>query len=98
MKNDKKYKIQKLDNRYILLKRKPRWNILGFVLLSIFTLGIINFIEWVMNQEGFTAGIMDFKEWTWEYIGSFENSELAVAAKLKDEDLGRSQIIEEYYL
>lgn len=36
--------------------------------------------------------------WTWEFLGAFESTEQAVEAKIKDEDLQRSQIIEEYYL
>lgn len=97
MRDDKRYKIQKWDNRYILLKRKSRWNILGFIALSVATFGILQLADWVISLDG-GSGFMDFEMWTWKYIGCFDNSELAVAAKLEDENLRRSQIVEEYYL
>lgn len=96
-KSRKQYKIQKWDDRYILLKRKSRWNILGFVALSVATLGIFNFAEWAMNHDGF-SWFMDFEQWTWELIGAYDSTEDAVEAKVKDEDSQRSQVIEEYYL
>lgn len=94
----KKYKIQKHDNRYILLKRKSRWNILGYVALTIATGGLLHFVDWAVSLDGSYGVIMDFEMWTWRYIGCYDNSELAVAAKLEDENLQRSQITEEYYL
>lgn len=96
-KSRKQYKIQKWDDRYILLKRKSRWNILGFVVLSVATLGIFNFAEWAMNRDGF-SWFMDFEQWTWELIFDFGSTEDAVEAKVKDEESQRSQVIEEYYL
>lgn len=97
MKINKKYKIQKWDDHYILLKRKSRWNVLGFFALSVSTFGILNFADWVISFDG-SGGFMDFEQWTWEIIGAYDSSEDAVEAKVKDEDSLRSQVIEEYYL
>lgn len=94
----KKYKIQKLGDRYILLKRKSRWNALGFVALSIATLGILNFADWVLSLDGQLGGFMDFEAWTWEYLGSFDSTELAVEAKQRNENFSSDSDIKEYYL
>ena len=94
-----KYKIKKLgDRRYALLKRKSRWSVLGYIALSLSTFGILNFVDWVMSLDGSTVGFMDFEMWSWEFLGVFESTEQAVEVKIKDEDLKRSQIVEEYFL
>lgn len=92
-----KYKIKKLGDRYALLKRKSRWCVLGYIALSVSTFGILNFADWVMSLES-SVSFMDFEMWTWEFLGVFESTEQAVEAKIKDEDLQRSQIVEEYFL
>lgn len=70
---------------------------MGYIALSVSTLGILNFAHWVVSLDG-CGGFMDFEQWTWEFLGVFESTEQAVEAKIKHEDLQRSQIIEEYYL
>lgn len=97
MKTSKKYKIQKLGDRYVLLKRKSRWRVLGYIALSVSTLGILNIADWLVSFDG-CGGFMNFEMWTWEFLGAFESTEQAIEAKIKNEDLQRSQIVEEYYL
>lgn len=97
MKSRKQYKIQHYNDRYILLKRKSRWYVVGYIALSISTLGIVNLADWCCSFDG-SGGFMDFEMWTWQFLGAFESTEQAVEAKLKDEESRRSQIIEEYYL
>ena len=92
-----KYKIQHYNDRYILLKRKSRWHVLGFIAASVGTLGILNLADWFVSLDG-CGGFMDFEMWTWEFLGAFESTEQAVEAKVKNENLQRSQITEEYYL
>ncbi len=70
---------------------------MGYITLSVSTFGILNFADWIASFDG-CGGFMDFEMWTWEFLGSFESSEQAVEAKLKDENLCESQDIKEYYL
>jgi hypothetical protein len=94
----KHYKIQHYNDRYILLKRKSRWNVLGYIALCVATFGILNLADWLSSFDGISGGFMDFEAWTWVFLGCFESSELAVEAKIRDECFSDRESPKEYYL